>query len=170
MKQRITVEEVDILNNEQKINLRNLWIPQPTDVAFATVCTDVENEQYEYKKFVIGSVNVVQHPHGYCSVYLNSLLRPESVDKDFKELLDMLERNEEIEEISLEEVFDKEECLPLLDIGQLIEILKRQKYGEEYFYISISPEIAEIGRGTYTADFEESELCDGLWQAVKELL
>ena len=170
MKQRITIEELNALSKEQQINLRNLWIPQPADIAVAIICTDAEEDHYEQQKFVIESVNVVQHPHGYCSVYLSSLLRSENVDRDFKELLSLLENNEEIEEISVEENYDKEDCLPLLNIGQLIEILKRQKYGEEYFNISLSPESSSISRNSYSADYEEPELCDVLWETVKQLL
>lgn len=170
MKQRITIEDLNSLNTEQKSNLNNLWHAQPGDLAVVNVCTNAAEDMYEQKQFVVANVNVFQHPNGYCSVYLSSLLQSENVDNDFQELLRLLETKEEIEEISLEESFDKEECLPLLTVGQMIEILMQQKYGDGYFNISVSPDTFSLGRGSYKPDYEEAELCDVLWECLKTFL
>lgn len=72
--------------------------------------------------------------------------------------------------------FNKEDCVPLLNIGQMIEILQRYNFGKYDFYLVANTyEIGcELGK-TNTAwnnrqDWEPGELCDVLWESVKAIL
>lgn len=76
------------------------------------------------------------------------------------------------------ESYSKHECLPLLTIGQMIDILSRKNFGECNFNLSVEANedyIFEMGNNnfisesSYNAD-ENRELCDVLWEAVKTLL
>lgn len=74
--------------------------------------------------------------------------------------------------------YSKQDCLPLLDIGQMIDILERKNFGQGDFYLSaISGDYAiEIGKNNFSTsygfDVNENtyELCDVLWESVKALL
>ena len=61
---------------------------------------------------------------------------------------------------------DKSDCLPLLNIGQMIELL------EPYFESEYGTEPARYFKGIILDwdDFEIPELCDALWEAVKATL
>jgi hypothetical protein len=71
------------------------------------------------------------------------------------------------------ETFKKKQRFPLLTIGQMIEFLDEQDkilcidYGSSY--------VSEMGQTNWRVIFDESqyeddELCDALWEAVKEVL
>jgi|GEM_PF-219026 len=72
--------------------------------------------------------------------------------------------------------FNKEDCVPLLNIGQMIEILQRNNFGKYDFYLSASTyEVGcELGKNTANwdkfQDYRQAELCDVLWESVKALL
>ncbi len=92
------------------------------------------------------------------------------------------------EEFSFEEDFNfefqrpdsysKKDCVPLLDIGQMIDILQRKNFGKGGFYISanIDDYVFEMGKDDFSNNsmFDENnkecELCDILWESVKALL
>lgn len=73
-------------------------------------------------------------------------------------------------------VLAKEDCLPLLNIGDMIEILMRYNYGKHDFYLTASTyEIGcELGKSNTSwdngRDWQEAELCDVLWESVKAIL
>ncbi|MCX7747617.1 MAG: hypothetical protein N2645_12135 [Clostridia bacterium] len=71
--------------------------------------------------------------------------------------------------------FPKESCMPLLSIGQMIDILHRTDW--ESFYLTVGTlekgcEVGNRGANVYGFDDprESEELCDILWAAVKEVL
>ena len=76
------------------------------------------------------------------------------------------------------ESFFKQECLPLLNIGQMLDILSRKNFGQCNFSLSVAIEedYIEIGKDNFVQDntlnenSENVELCDVLWKAVKALL
>lgn len=65
-----------------------------------------------------------------------------------------------------------ERCLPLLSIGQMVEILADKQ--EVYLHIHKDWKSAVFSNGRdvddYTPDSQAPELCDALWAAVKGLL
>lgn len=72
--------------------------------------------------------------------------------------------------------FIKGDCTPLLTIGGMIEILQNNSYGKFDFFLSANTYNigCELGKrdsswGNYT-DWEPAELCDVLWESIKELL
>lgn len=199
MKQRITLEQLNELAQHQKERLNSLWIPEKYDLAVATVCTDAINEKYEQIKFVVGEIGVYEMSNYKVSVTLwdlESLKRNQGdeenmdIDEEFSEdsyfdddSSQLGEWNEE-EENELEfdykyekpSSFSKEECMPVLNIGQMLKILKSLNYGDGKFYIDIqSNNKFGIGRDIYQHDFygneyEEAELCDILWDQIKQLI
>lgn len=70
----------------------------------------------------------------------------------------------------------KNECTPLLTIGEMIEILQKNNFGKYDFFLTASTyEIGcEIGRDDSSwennRDWEPAELCDVLWESIKDLL
>lgn len=72
----------------------------------------------------------------------------------------------------------KQDCLPLLDIGQMLAILKREKFGQGEFYMSAAIDEYYFYMGKddlsnnsmYDQNENNCELCDVLWQSVKALL
>lgn len=72
----------------------------------------------------------------------------------------------------------KQDCLPLLDIGQMMDILEREKFGQGEFYLSaaIDEYYFDMGKddlsniSTYDPNEKNCELCDVLWHSVKALL
>lgn len=73
--------------------------------------------------------------------------------------------------------FNKEECIPLLTIGQLIYMIKKKGFGYGDFYISagINEVGCEIGKGSfdinnYGFECDKNELCDVLWEYLKSIL
>lgn len=76
------------------------------------------------------------------------------------------------------ESYSKQDCVPLLDIGQMIDILERRKFGQGEFYLcsTIDDYTLEMGKAGFSNDsiFDENstncELCDILWESVKALL
>ncbi len=92
------------------------------------------------------------------------------------------EQEEEFQEEDLEDNYQlpssilKEDCTPLLTMGDMIEILQQNNYGHFDFFLSASTYTigCEMGRGESAwgipPDWEPAELCDVLWESVKELL
>ena len=75
-----------------------------------------------------------------------------------------------------EQYFSREDCLPLLSIGEMIEMLGGLKFGQDGFTVSIPSSKKLIGEQGYTVtnyvelEYEEDELCDALWSVLKEFL
>jgi hypothetical protein len=82
----------------------------------------------------------------------------------------------EFEFLEPEQYFSREDCLPLLSIGEIIEILGGLKFGQDGFTVSIPSSKRLIGEQGYTVtnsvelEHEEDELCDALWSVLKEFL
>ncbi|MHB8063283.1 MAG: hypothetical protein ACYDG2_11720 [Ruminiclostridium sp.] len=74
--------------------------------------------------------------------------------------------------------YSKQDCVPLLDIGQMIEILESKNFGQGGFYLSaaIDDYIFEMGKDDISSNTildpnsKNCELCDILWESVKALL
>ncbi len=204
MKLMITQKQLDELSSEQKQNLCDLWIPNVYDTAVATVCVDAAEEKYGQITFVVGGIDILKN----CNLLLYDLKylpeqkiriiqdnNSENADSD-----NIDENNEETPEINLNdeddieedfsfdedfsfefqrpESFLKQECLPLLNIGQMLDILSRKNFGQCIFSLSVAIEedYIEIGKSNFidestsNEDNGNVELCDVLWKAVKALL
>jgi len=198
MKLRITREDLSQLTEEQKQNLNDLWIPEVYDVAVAKICKDAEKEIYEDVVFVIGGIQLSKH--GNVTVYDirfidQFLAKPDEENADAvpeeeaeqccsddeEECIedeDCIEEEEEfIFDMSLPTSYMKEDCVPLLNIGQMIDILRRRNYGEGDFFITatIGDYTCDMGKNdtsvaSLDSGYESAELCDVLWESVKALL
>ncbi len=176
MKQYLTSEDLKTLSDSQKQTLNAMWLPAKYDRVVASVCRDAENDVYEDFEFVVGEIILNQGT----SITLRRL-----------RLLDdlMFDNNEDSfdPECSEDESFDrmmddpgdyflKEDCLPLLGIGQLISFLRSTKAGQDGFSLGIPPASDRFYDQSFTLDdrFGEvnkaDELTDLLFDMVKTML
>ncbi len=206
MKQRITIKDIETLSDKQRLNLKALWMPEKYDVAVAKICKDITSEDYESYEFVIGGMDISNGYRILLHDIKTENPAPVPEDEDSfsetdnentcspltdDEAYDLESSNTEEygnsdgndEEAGLDysyilpTSFIKDECLPLLNIGQMIAILQSKNFGKSSFYMSvIADEIScELGKdnlavNSYDKGFEEAELCDVLWESVKALL
>ncbi len=186
MKLRITKEDVLNLTENQKRKLSDMWKPALYDLAMAKICKDADNMEFDEFEFVVGHIEI----DDYANIFLFDLSKMNELNNEntkASEEAEDVESSDEIEEFFSVEDFDcsyfrpsyfkKDECIPILNIGQMIDILEKNNFGYNELYINvISDSIScEIGKNSinfdnYGRDFENAELCDVLWQAVKSLL
>lgn len=145
MKQRISVEDLQQLTEEQKERLREWWKPQEGDWFFGTHGGG-RNHQY-------------CGPEQYVWI-----LSPYQVDSG-------------VYGASLEESPPDEGALPLLSIGQLIELLDEKDCGRWEMRCSKAKCWHIASNNLYEPDFvvtdnghDFDELIDALWEAVKQVL
>lgn len=173
MKQYVTPDQLLALNSTQKANLMDLWLPEVNSLAMARICKDVINDEYDNIIFVIGEVLVTE---GRNSLVLRRYkLLDDSLPDEDKELIEN-EEELEMQYSEPEQYFNSVDCLPLLGIGQLIELLGRVRYGQDGYDISI-PSVRKLpGDRDFVVtnknelEHEEPELCDALWNALVECL
>jgi hypothetical protein len=99
-------------------------------------------------------------------------------EEDYEDYAELDDEDDEYVELNYERptTFSKEDCTPLLNIGQMIDILQRNNFGKYDFYLTASTyEIGcELGKnGARWEDDGENtpaELCDVLWESVKAIL
>jgi hypothetical protein len=189
MKQHITPEDLLKLNSSQVLNLRDMWMPEPNTMAMARICKDVINDEYDTIVFVIGEVIVQEHSTRLILKRLKPaddnnadqcMELPDELPEDDGDDIELSEENDD-EEFFYEysepdQYFAKDDCLPVLSIGQMIEMLSRLKYGQDGFTIFIPPARKLVGDrdprvvNSAEMEFEEEELCDALWNALVECL
>lgn len=186
MKQHITLEDIELLSDSQLQTLNKIWMPQKYGIAAALICKDVSCDKYEKVEFIIGSIGVY---HTIVTLYdlkylINTCDEPvEDEDKEEEEE----EGEGEEEDMAIEDdinftyeqpiSYNKEDCIPLLSIGQMIEILQRNNYGLGDFYLvaSSNDSMCELGKNyanmnSYGNEYENKELCDVLWESIKAIL
>jgi len=138
VKQRITVEQLNELSDEQKARLREWWKPQIGD---AIISEKDDRLRFIGHKTLFGDFALQFHPYTYdCNAC--DLVRVK-------------------------------DCLPLLSIGQMIELLSGKVYDLIIRLQDLEP--AALYRGiaaTHNNDewAERPELCDALFVAVKAVL
>lgn len=207
MKLMITQKQLDELSSEQKQNLCDLWIPNLYDAAVATVCVDAAEEKYGQITFVVGGIEIAKNCNLllYDLKYLpdqkirliqdsadsNNIDEGSEIENEETPEINVTEEDveDDIEEdfsfdedFSFEfqrpESFFKQECLPLLNIGQMLDILSRKNFGQCNFSLSVAIEedYIEMGKSNFIEENTSNddngniELCDVLWKAVKALL
>lgn len=186
MKQHISETDLLELTENEKQNLRNLWIPKERDLAVAFICSNAETDEYDLIIFTVGRVDfdkfdtegvIYSSRNKHYNITLRSL---KLVDDDFA---DETEKDDDIiEDLELDyqapdDYFSYEYCLPLFNIGQMIEILSKNKFTNTDFCICYNKEegryqvdeVIDIYRNQYI-NHEPNELCDVLWESVKTLL
>jgi hypothetical protein len=115
----------------------------------------------------------------------------EKEDSDKSEQIEKIEKEKSFTDDELDEIIEEfdylqdidsvllNDCLPLLTIGQLIEILRKVKSGIEGFQITV-PQSEEVLKYSENDKFtvccegldkyENIDLCDALWILIKDLL
>ncbi len=208
MKLRITSKELDELAVEQKQNLCDLWIPHVYDVAVANMCVDAAEERFEQITYVVGGIKLLKHHDILLSdlKFMPDETAKIQKEDDYSDniasdRIDGIEtlqsgdaaQDSEPEDSGLEdfnfdedfnfefqrpESYSKQDCLPLLDIGQMIDILERKNFGQGDFSLSVAIGDYALDMGKnglssgsgYDDANRECELCDILWESVKALL
>lgn len=186
MKQRITLEDLAGLDQYQRDRLNELWTPHRYDLAAGFLCMDAENNKYDIFEFVIGFVNISETRAGYNMTLINleairslKAQSDEAETEESPEETDFEEFSEEdfIFEYERPDIYNKGDCLPLLTIGQMFELLTKCGYGNGDFYADFSKVRNEYGVGRnieqyidFGMDHINEELCDALWAALKEAL
>jgi hypothetical protein len=173
MKLHITPEQLLELTESQKQNLRDMWMPEVNTLAMARICMDVINDEYDNIVFVIGDILV--HENRGNLILRRYRLLDDSFFEENKSLFDD-EGDFEFEYSEPEQFFNKEDCLPLLSIGELIKLLNRVRYGQDGYKIFIPPVRRAVGDADFSVinsielEYQDEELCDALWNALKDCL
>jgi len=183
MKQHISEKDLLELTEQQKDKLRYIWMPKERDLAVAHICKNAETNEFESIVFTIGKVECeeieAQGNRSMTKRFSMVLRSLRLIDDDFYE---ELEKDDIVEDLELdyqsqEDCFCIEETLPLLNIGQMIEILTKHYFLSNSFLIrynnvekkyQLSRKISTYNDEIY--DHESEELCDALWKAVKTIL
>ena len=171
MKRRITVEDIQALKAKQKENLRKIWKPVKYDIAVATVCTDVENDTWSDIEFTVGEIKMSSA--GRCLLfdlrYLENLYQMDSTT----------EESEEDTAFDAYISFNCDDCLPLLDVGQMIEILKYVNLNKYHFYMIAGDGTYGCELGNYNSmmkgdilknGYDQAEFIDLMWGIIKSIL
>lgn len=176
MKQNISIEDLNSLNPSQKQTLNSFWLPARYDRVVASVCKDVENDIYENLDFVVGEIILSESG----TITLRRLrLQEEMVIDEENSLDDETEFDEEaydMAEFDAGDYFLKENCLPLLNIGQLIHYIRCTKAGQDGFSLDIPPvndvllEQDFIINDRFGEVDKAEELVDLLFRVLKEQL
>lgn len=185
MKLRIVNKQLNELSEYQKQRLNTVWIPEKYDLVVAKICIDAINAKFEDYEFVIGDIEVFESVYHELYVTLWDIKSTAQERDENQNLLYAEDQyDEETNDLNIDNSlkmiqpssFNKEECLPLLNIGQMIKILHNLRYGEGCFYLDLHHE-KESGIGTdiYTYhnrgnESQGKEICDVLWEKIKSLL
>lgn len=185
MKQHITEAHLLDLTEDQKYSLRSLWTPQERDVAVTYVCSNAETEEYEAVVFTIGRIDFhegdSQGMRGVRYRNFNVMFRTlKLVDDSFYEELENGGDEPEALEFDYQtpdDFFSMNDCLPLLSIGQMLDILSDTYFEKTDFFVVYDREKNQYRIGenirTYNKEYyayEAEDLCDVLWEAVKSIL
>lgn len=170
--------------------LRSLWKPAINDLAVASICTNVETDEYEDIEFVVGQVlindsgrvpRIVLRRLRLTEDQMEEEIAPEA-GEDHDALMEARagDEGDEYDEdfdclyIEPEEFFNLEDCLPLLSIGQLIDYIRKSKFGQRGYKLMIPPEESKLFEQSLfrleDSDgevYENQELCDLLWDIFK---
>ena len=162
MKLRITRDDIAHLTSTQKINLRRLWVPKLYEIALASVCVNVETDQYAEFEFSIGSV--LMRPNGAMQL------------KDLRAVDGYTPFDEEEREYEDPVSFSKEDCLPLLSIGEMIDMMQNVNFRNFHFYLLAGTGVTGCEVGHFrsalkdkilTEGYQSEELCDVLWHMIQ---
>lgn len=170
MKEHLSLEDLKGLTIAQKEMLRSMWLPKVNDLAVASICRNVETEEYEDIPFVVGQVLIAGGARGQKIVLRRLMLvddpeigaeedaggdedKPagENPEDDWDESAGGYDEEDlgdedgsEMMYIEPGQYFMIEDCLPLLSIGQMIALLRRSKIGQNGLQIYIPPETDRI--------------------------
>jgi hypothetical protein len=193
MKKCLSPNELLELSEAQKNALRNFWQPCKYDLAIELVWKDVENDICDGVVIMVADARAIANPHRYCELILkvwypdglpdyecldnrsgeeeNESENGDGGEDDYGDPGETSETGENelvnaIQDGAFEDHFlDKENCLPLLTIGQMMEILNQHKGAPN---ISFTPD--EVICYVNGEEYSGEELADVLWEALKTLL
>lgn len=200
MKEHISPQDLNTLTPAQKGMLRSLWRPAVNDRAVASICINAETDEYKDIEFVVGQI-LINDTGRYPRFVLRRLrLTDDLADEgdtapEAGEGMDAAEdvpawdegayEDEYEDEDETGEVFDAlyiepdefynlEDCLPLLSIGQMMDYIRKSRFGQRGYKLIIPPEEGKLfeqrmfrledsdGEG-----YENEDLCDLLWEVFK---
>lgn len=188
MKKIVGIDELNELTESQKDALRMLWKPEKYNIVVVPVCFDVENEIYDYEVYIIKDIMVNSinddkkhtvskspvHSYDYYEMFFKVIPLRQSenryvVEDDYLEEMtrDIDEVEDEVEENII--LINREDCIPLLDISMMLEILYQEncKFGMR---LELIPNDKLCSIEVDGKCFESSCLCDLLWEVIKKVL
>ncbi|HOJ77777.1 MAG TPA: hypothetical protein PLZ08_05835, partial [Bacillota bacterium] len=142
MRKYVPVEAIINLSETQKGALRDLWQPEQYDRIIIPICQDVERDLYSYEIYVIKDIvinainqdkrfNTFRVPvHGYDYYQMFFEVAPvtdPAISEEFAQLdddtIEDYDNDNTDDDVDSEIFFNKEECLPFLDISQLMAMI-----------------------------------------------
>lgn len=187
MKKYVRFEELGKLKKAQKETLRKLWKPVKYELIFVPFLKDIDKEIYDNIIYVIQDIIVCNKKNGtkYCDIssYRGDISACSEIIfkalplEDLKFLLEVrdnicegrISSNKKLDIDCSVPVYyiNKNNCLPLLDVSIMIEILY-EKCCKKDFLLELNKEekICVIDGITQYSD----SLCDSLWGVLKSLL
>lgn len=180
--------KVKCIDRRAKNKLRMFWQSEKFDVITVPVCIDADNDVYNYDIYVIKNIlvkpinqdkkyRVSRYPvssYNYHEVLfdvvpLQQIKIPYEIEELFDE--DLLEESAECENGPEKDVIfiNKKDCLPVLDVSKMMDILYQEKCKAEMFaQLNKDKEWCRLGIDGF--DYDSDCLCDSLWEALKSLL
>lgn len=184
------VKDLAELTESQKQQLRSLWLPEKYDVAAAYICKDAETDEYDVIEFVVGEVlfyekngdkryaaSRVPKVYDYHTITLRSLQLVSELMVEEVEVPADAEEEFNFEYVAPTDYFAMEYCLPLLSIGQMMEILQNHGGSMPDLEIQVSPinntsyfTMDTIDSNVREEDLQPHDPCASLWACIKSLL
>jgi len=174
MKQRIAVSDIESLTPAQQENLRGIWMPERYDIVAARFCINAETDDYKWIEFAVGDIEVLRGGE----LLLQDMRLTDGYVKINEGETD-LGGEDEAHVLQEPTAFRKSESLPLLSIGQMINLLHLLDKRLYHFYLlagndAFSCEIGDFNSELKPALLEKpdknTELVDVLWTTVKTIL
>ena len=109
---------------------------------------------------------------------MNEILFEDAPEKSESKEMQQADLDENMEDFNdsfdFPSYFNRDDCVPLLTIGQMFDILSRKGYKNGDFYLSanIDEKSCTLGNDPEFLNEDEgnSELCDVLWEFIKTLI
>ena len=171
MKHRLSISDVEVLTPTQQDILRGFWTPQRYDIAVSRFCVNAENDEYKWLEFAVG--DIVVHKNG------TLLLKDLRLTDGYVKIMDGESDTDEHQELQEPTAFNKADCLPLLSIGQMINMLHMLDKSKYHFYLlagndKYACEIGEFDSKLKPKLLSKSEkgdeIVDVLWTTLKIIL
>ena len=171
MKQRLSIDDVTVLNYSQQDNLRRIWTPERYDIAVSRICVNAERDEYKWLEFAVGDITVRKNG----AVILQDL----RLTDGYVKIIDGESSEDEQFELQEPSSFQKAESLPLLTIGQMITMLHMLDKEEFHFYLlsgnnRYATEIGDFNSTIKPQLLSKSEkfdeIADVLWTTLSTIL
>ena len=171
MKQRISISDIEGLTTAQQDNLRKIWDPQRYDIAVSRFCVNAERDEYKWLEFAVGDIKAYNNG----SVLLKDL----RLTDGYVKIMEGEISGSDSVELQEPTAFHKDDCLPLLTIGQMMtmfNMLDKSKYhfyllsGNDKYACEIGEFNSKLKPKLLSKNNKVDEIVDVLWTTLKMIL